>query len=58
MLGYFSARNYALDLLGADGVAGKNVEPDQIYGMALSYCQANPDLDWDDTAREIYNQLR
>ena len=57
LLGYISARNYAIELLGADGVAGKNVENEEIYALALSFCQANQEKSWDDAAIHVYDIL-
>ncbi|MFK7944966.1 MAG: hypothetical protein AB8B85_18935 [Paracoccaceae bacterium] len=57
LLGYLSARNYAVDLLGADGLVGKNVEADEIYAMGLSFCEANADKTWDDAAIHVYELL-
>ena len=57
LLGYITARNYAVDLLGTDGVVGKNVEADEIYAMGLSFCQANPEKSWDDAAIHVYELL-
>lgn len=57
LLGYISARNYAIELLGADGVAGTDVENDEIYALALSYCEANKEKNWDDAAIHVYDIL-
>ena len=57
LLGYISARNYAIELLGTDGVAGKNVENEEIYALALSFCQANQEKNWDDAAIHVYDIL-
>ncbi len=53
LLGYFSARNYS-----ADASVGKDVDNDQIYRMALNFCQENAPKDWDDAAIHIYKLLK
>lgn len=58
LLGYISGRNHAISLVGSDGVAGKNIDSDQIYGMALSFCEANPDKTWADAGANVYQRLR
>ncbi|MEL7254548.1 MAG: hypothetical protein AAFZ04_10720 [Pseudomonadota bacterium] len=52
LLGYFTARNYELQQS-----VGYGIEDDNIYQMALSYCQSNPGGDWDDAAIHIYDLL-
>ena len=52
LLGYFSARNYV-----ADQTVGKGIDNDNIYQMALGYCQSNPGNDWDDAAIHTYDLL-
>ena len=52
LLGYFTARNYE-----NDQEVGKGIDADQIYSMALSYCQKNPSNDWDDAAIHVYDLL-
>ncbi|MEM6588279.1 MAG: hypothetical protein AAF641_07495 [Pseudomonadota bacterium] len=52
LMGYFTARNYEL---------GKNVgygaDNENIYQMALSFCQSNPGNDWNDAAIHIYDVM-
>jgi len=52
LLGYFTARNYndALDV-------GLDIDDDNLYQMALGYCQGHPDNDWDDAAIHVYDML-
>ena len=57
LLGYISARNYSVELLGGEGAVGQNVESDEIYAMGLSFCQANPEQNWDDAAIHVYDLL-
>ena len=52
LMGYFTGRNFA-----ADGEAGKAVEDDDIYQLALEYCRSNPGGDWDDAAIHVYDRL-
>ena len=50
--GYFTARNYELQKS-----VGYGIDDDNIYQMALTYCQSNPGNDWDDAANHIYDLL-
>ena len=52
LLGYFTARNYELQKS-----VGNGIDDDNIYQMALSFCQSNPGNDWDDAAIHIYDLL-
>lgn len=52
LLGYFTARNF-----NTDASVGKDVDEDQIYRMALNFCESNGGKDWDDAAIHIYNLL-
>jgi hypothetical protein len=52
LMGYFTGRNFAID-----AEAGKAVEDEDIYQMALEYCRSNPGDDWDDAAIHIYDRL-
>jgi hypothetical protein len=52
LMGYLTGRNYAVD-----AEAGKAVEDENIYQMALDYCRSNPDDDWDDAAIHVYDRL-
>lgn len=52
LLGYFTARNYELQQS-----VGYGIDDDNIYQMALSFCQTNPGSDWDDAAIHIYDLL-
>ena len=52
LMGYFTGRNYAIN-----AEAGKAVEDEELYQMALGYCRNNPDGDWDDAAIHIYDQV-
>lgn len=52
LLGYFTARNYN------DQVSvGYGIDNDNIYQMALSFCQSNLGNDWDDAAIHTYDLL-
>lgn len=57
LLGYITARNYMADQNTGAGEVAKGIEADNIYQMALSFCQANPESDWDDAAIHIYDLL-
>lgn len=57
LLGYVTARNYTADQSGGNGEVAKGIEPDSLYQMALSYCQANAGSDWDDAAMHVYDLL-
>jgi hypothetical protein len=52
MLGYFTARNFA-----TDASVGKDIDDDNIYNMALGFCEQNNDKDWDDAAIHVYDLL-
>jgi hypothetical protein len=52
LMGYFTGRNFA-----ADAEAGKAIEDENIYQMALDFCRANPSGDWDDAAIHVYDRL-
>ncbi|MEO0372974.1 MAG: hypothetical protein AAF231_16070 [Pseudomonadota bacterium] len=52
LLGYFTARNYE-----QQQSAGEGIDDDNLYQMALSFCQSNPGNDWDDAAIHIYDLL-
>ncbi len=52
LMGYFTGRNYAVD-----SEAGKAIEDENIYQMALDYCRNNPAEDWDDAAIYVYDRL-
>lgn len=52
VLGYFSARNYVDD---AD--VGSGVGDEELYNRAYQFCQKNPDRDWDDATRSVYDSL-
>ena len=52
LLGYFTARNYELQQS-----VGNGIDDDNIYAMALNFCQQNPGNDWDDAAIHIYDLL-
>ena len=57
LLGYFSARNYVADIAGDKGSVGKGIDDDNLYSMALDYCKANRNGDWDDASRHVYDLL-
>lgn len=63
LLGYFSARNYVSDIMNSENgtqlnsEVGKGIESDNIYAMALEFCKANSEKDWDDAAIHVYNLL-
>ena len=57
LLGYFTARNFMVDKETGSGQAGKGVENDNIYAMALDFCRSNPASDWDDAAIHVYDLL-
>lgn len=50
LLGYFTVRNYELQQN-----VGHGIDDDNIYQMALTFCQSNPGNDWDDAAIQIYD---
>ena len=52
VLGYFTGRNYA-----ADKDVGKGMDNDKIYEIALDFCKNNPNNDWDDASRHVYELL-
>lgn len=52
LMGYFTGRNFAID-----GEAGKGVDDDDIYQMALEYCRSHAEDDWDDAAIHVYDRL-
>jgi hypothetical protein len=52
LLGYITGRNFAMD-----GEAGKGVDDEDIYRMALEYCRGNAGDDWDDAAVHVYDRL-
>ncbi len=52
LMGYLTGRNYAVD-----GEAGRGVDDEEIYLMALEYCRANEDDDWDDAGIHVYDRL-
>jgi hypothetical protein len=52
LMGYFTGRNFAIN-----GEAGKAIEDENIYEMALDYCRSNPGDDWDDAAIHVYDRL-
>ncbi len=52
LMGYFTGRNFAVD-----AEAGKAIEDENIYQMALDYCRSNPAKDWDDAAIYVYDRL-
>lgn len=52
LMGYFTGRNFAVD-----AEAGKAIDDDRIYRMALEYCRSNPGDDWDDAAIHVYDRL-
>jgi uncharacterized membrane protein YgcG len=57
LLGYITGRNYQIDLGGNDSNAGRDVESDAIYAMALEWCRNNPGNDWDDAAIQLFDRL-
>ena len=57
LLGYITARNYSAVLSGGNGDVANEIEPDNLYQMALSFCQSNPGNDWDDAAIHVYDLL-
>lgn len=58
LLGYVSARNFAADKAGENGLAGKGVDNAKLYETALKYCRENPDKDWNDAAHHTYGGLK
>ena len=52
LMGYFTGRNYA-----ADAEAGKAIDDENIYQMALDFCRNNQGNDWDDAAIYVYDRL-
>lgn len=52
LLGYFTGRN-----LEQDASVGRGQGKDKIYRWALDHCENNPSDDWEDAARETYNQM-
>ena len=52
LMGYFTGRNYE-----QNAEAGKAIETENIYQMALDYCRSNPAGDWDDAAIHVYDRL-
>ncbi len=52
LMGYFTGRNFAVD-----GEAGRGIDDEEIYRMALEYCRDNAEEDWDDAAFHVYESL-
>jgi hypothetical protein len=52
VLGYITGRNYA-----AEKDVGKGMDNDKIYEIALDFCKNNPNNDWDDASRHVYDLL-
>lgn len=58
LLGYVTARNFAADKAGENGLLGKDVNNESLYATALKYCRENPDKDWNDAAHHTYGGLK
>lgn len=52
LLGYLTARNFE-----NQAEKGKNIEIDDLYEVALTYCKNNPAMDIDDAGIFLYDRL-